>query len=55
MWVLNSVTQEANRSVEVDFGERDDGSMERKASRTFLHEGEVLCALHNTPVPYPAL
>lgn len=53
--MLNCVTQEANRSVEVDVGERDDGAMERKASRTLLHEGEVLCTLHNTPDPYPAL
>ena len=54
MWVLNSVAQEANRSVEVEFGERD-RSIEWKASRTLLHAGEELCTLHNTPVPYPAL
>ena len=53
--MLISVIQEAKRSVEVDVGERDDGSMVRNVSRTPLHEGEVLCTLHNTPVPYPAL
>ncbi len=54
MWVLIIVSQEANRSAEVEFGERD-GSMERKASRTVLHDGEELRTLHNTAVPYPAL
>ena len=54
MCVLNTETQEANRSVELEFEERD-GSMERKASRTVLHDGEELRTLHNTAVPYPAL
>ena len=38
IWVLSIVTQEANRSVELEFVERDE-SIEWKASRTLSHDG----------------
>ena len=45
----NSAFQEANKSDEVEFGERD-GSTEQKAVRTLTHAEEELCMLHNTIV-----